>query len=123
MKQNEHELPKRKTVDIGHFGLYDWIAQRVSAVILAIYTVIFTTAIIILRNDGYLGWSDLFSNFWMKSISILATLALCYHAWVGIRDIWMDYIKPARIRLFLQGFSILWLIGCGFWAVSILWKV
>ena len=110
-------------MNIGHFGFYDWVAQRISAVILAIYTLVFFFALIFLRNDGYSAWSNLFSYFWMKSISLLAVFALCYHAWVGIRDIWMDYIKPQSIRLSLQFISIIWLVACGAWAFIILWKV
>ncbi len=113
----------KKSIDIAHFGFRDWVAQRVSAVILAIYTLIFVFALIILRNDGYLGWSELFTELWMRILSLLAVFALCYHAWVGVRDIWMDYIKPIAIRLGLQIFSILWLLGCGLWALIILWKV
>ena len=110
-------------VNIAHFGFRDWVAQRVSAIILALYTVVFIYALIVLRNEGYSGWSKLFSEFWMKILSYLAVLALCYHAWVGIRDIWMDYIKPVSLRLSLQICSILWLLGCGLWALIILWKV
>ncbi len=112
----------KKIVNIAHFGFRDWIAQRVSALILAIYTVILTCAILLLRNDGYHGWSYLFENIWMKIASFLAVLALCYHAWVGVREIWMDYIKPVGIRLGLQVFSIIWLVGCGLWALVILFK-
>ena len=110
-------------VDIAHFGFRDWVAQRVSAIILAVYTLVFVFALIILRNEGYQGWSNFFSELWIKILSVLAVIALCYHAWVGIRDIWMDYIKPVGIRLFLQVFSIFWLLGCGLWAIIILWKV
>lgn len=113
----------KKVVNIAHFGFRDWIAQRVSAIVLALYTSFFICAIIILRNDGYPGWSYLFQNIWMKIASSIAVLSLCYHAWVGIRDIWMDYIKPVRIRLSLQVFSILWLVGCGLWALLILFRV
>jgi succinate dehydrogenase / fumarate reductase membrane anchor subunit len=48
-------------------------------------------------------------------------LALYYHVWVGMRDIWMDYIKPVGLRLTLQMFTILWLIACAFYTVQILW--
>ena len=113
----------KKIVNIAHFGFRDWIAQRVSAVILAIYTVIFISAVIIVRNDGYAGWSHLFENIWMKISSFLAIIALCYHAWVGVREIWMDYIKPVGVRLGLQLFSIIWLVVCGLWALKILFMV
>ena len=121
MSENKSKLFS-SIVDIAHFGFRDWVAQRVSAIILAVYTIVFVFALIILRNEGYLGWSKLFSELWMKILSVLAVIALCYHAWVGIRDIWMDYIKPVGVRLFLQMFSIFWLLGSGLWAIIILWK-
>lgn len=64
-----------------------------------------------------------FASTGMKVFTLLALLALIYHAWVGIRDIWMDYVKPVGIRLGLQIFTILWLVGCGVWAIEILWRV
>ena len=46
-----------------------------------------------------------------------------YHVWVGIRDIWMDYIKSVGLRLTLQSLTILWLLACAAWTVQILWSV
>jgi len=46
-----------------------------------------------------------------------------YHAWIGVRDIWMDYVKPVGIRLALQVLTVLWLVGCAAYAIQILWKV
>ena len=37
--------------------------------------------------------------------------------------LWMDYVKPVGIRLTLQVFTILWLLGCAGWTVQILWRV
>ena len=49
-------------------------------------------------------------------------IALFYHAWVGMRDILMDYVKPVGIKLFLQVATLLWLIGCAVYAAQILWR-
>ncbi len=54
---------------------------------------------------------------------LVALLALFYHAWVGVRDIWMDYIKPTWVRLSLQTLTVLWLVGCAVWAVQVLWRL
>jgi hypothetical protein len=43
--------------------------------------------------------------------------SLVWHAWVGVRDIWMDYIKPVGVRLVLQVVTIVWLVGYAGWAV------
>jgi len=44
------------------------------------------------------------------------------HAWVGMREIWMDYIKSVGLRLFLQAFAIAWLLACSGWAIQVLWR-
>ena len=74
-------------------------------------------------EPGYGGWASIFAATWMKVFTLVTLLAFIYHAWVGIRDIWMDYVKPVGVRLALQIFTILWLVGCGVWAIEILWRV
>jgi succinate dehydrogenase / fumarate reductase membrane anchor subunit len=59
----------------------------------------------------------------MKLLTLLAFFILFYHAWIGVRDIWMDYIKPVSIRLTLQVLTVLYLVACAAYAVQILWKV
>ncbi|WP_260464932.1 succinate dehydrogenase, hydrophobic membrane anchor protein [Streptococcus pneumoniae] len=53
----------------------------------------------------------------------MAFVSLTYHAWIGVRDIWMDYVKPVAVRLTLQVLTILWLVGCAGYAAPILWRV
>jgi succinate dehydrogenase / fumarate reductase membrane anchor subunit len=55
-------------------------------------------------------------------LTLLTILAVCYHAWIGVRDIWMDYIKNTGLRLALHVFTILWLIGCAAFGVSALFN-
>ena len=56
-------------------------------------------------------------------LTFLAFVSLTYHAWIGVRDIWMDYVKPVAVRLTLQVLTILWLVGCAGYAAQILWRV
>lgn len=49
-------------------------------------------------------------------------MALFFHAWIGVRDALMDYVKPVGTRLFLQVATIVWLIGCAGYAAQILWR-
>lgn len=112
-----------KRVVVGaHYGLKDWILQRVTAVIMIVFTVILLTAFL-LGDGSYDAWAGLFANQLMKIVTFLALLSLFYHAWVGVRDIWMDYIKPVGVRLTLQVLTVLWLIGCTGYAAQILWRV
>ena len=73
--------------------------------------------------QGFDSWKSLFGPVWMKLFTIAASVSLIYHAWVGIREIWMDYIKPVGVKIGLQVFSIIWLLGCGIWIVTILLRI
>jgi succinate dehydrogenase / fumarate reductase membrane anchor subunit len=50
-------------------------------------------------------------------------MALTLHVWVGVRDIWMDYVKPVGVRLLLQVFTLVWLVSCLGWAIQVLWRL
>ena len=71
----------------------------------------------------YVGWASIFVPLWMKVLTLVAILALLYHAWIGVKDIWMDYVKPMGVRLALQVLTALWLLACAVWSVQILWRV
>jgi succinate dehydrogenase / fumarate reductase membrane anchor subunit len=122
MSTTDNIGPKRLVVG-AHYGLRDWLAQRITAVVIGVYMLVLGLLAIISPEPGYEGWAGIFAPTWMKVFTMLALLALIYHAWVGVRDIWMDYVKPVGVRLGLQIFTILWLVGCGVWAIDILWRV
>lgn len=114
--------PKRLVVG-AHYGLGDWMAQRFTAVAMAVYTVILLVAFLAGHNFSYEGWAALFAHSWMKVATFVTVASLVYHAWVGMRDVWMDYVKPTGIRLLLQVGTIVWLFACLAYVVIILWKV
>ncbi|AVA36552.1 succinate dehydrogenase, hydrophobic membrane anchor protein [Cupriavidus metallidurans] len=119
---NNNIGPKRLVVG-AHYGLKDWLAQRVTAVIMVVFTVVLAAVYLAFGNPSYEGWSGLFANQWMKILTFLTILSLLFHAWIGVRDIWMDYVKPMAVRLVLQVLTILWLVGCAGYAAQILWRV
>jgi succinate dehydrogenase / fumarate reductase membrane anchor subunit len=106
-----------------HYGLRDWLAQRVTAVFMVVYSIIFAIAALTLPEMSYEAWSGLFAGGFMRFVTFLFFLALFYHAWVGIRDIYMDYIKPVSIRLTLHVITLFVLIGYAGWAAQILWRL
>ena len=107
-----------------HYGLRDWLAQRVTAVLMALFTVIVFAQILLSKGPmGYDKWAGIFSPQWMKTLTFCVIIAMLYHAWVGMRNVWMDYVQPAGTRLLLQVFTIVWLIGCAGWAVQVLWRL
>jgi succinate dehydrogenase / fumarate reductase membrane anchor subunit len=108
-----------KRVVVGaHYGLRDWLAQRVTAALIALVQVVLGAG-----DIGYDKWAGIFSPQWMKALTFAVIVALIYHVWIGVRDIWMDYIKPVGLRLVLQVFTIVWLVACGGWAIQVLWRL
>lgn len=105
-----------------HYGLRDWLAQRVTAIIMIVYTLVLLVAFLCASDFSYEGWAGLFAQQWFKLLTFVTFLALFYHAWVGMRNIWMDYIRPVAIRLILQGVTIVWLVACAGWTAQILWR-
>ncbi|MEN9550904.1 MAG: Succinate dehydrogenase hydrophobic rane anchor subunit [Pseudomonadota bacterium] len=114
-----------KRVTVGaHFGLRDWLAQRVTAALMAAFTLVVLAQVIFTSGPiGYDEWAGIFASQWMKFLTFTTILCLLYHAWVGIRDIWMDYIKPLGLRIVLHVASLVWLIGCAGWAIQALWRL
>jgi succinate dehydrogenase / fumarate reductase membrane anchor subunit len=104
-----------------HYGLRDWLVQRVTAVVMAVYVSAVAAWALWQPAFGYDVWTELFSGNMMRSFSLLFLLSLFYHAWIGVRDIVMDYVKPAGIRLLIHVSVILALILYVIWAVQILW--
>jgi succinate dehydrogenase / fumarate reductase, membrane anchor subunit len=106
-----------------HYGMRDWLSQRVTAVLMALFTIALLVQVLLPGPMDYYRWSAIFAAQWMKVLSFTVIVALAWHAWVGMRDIWMDYIKPMGLRLALQVFTLVWLVGCAGWAVQVLWRL
>jgi succinate dehydrogenase / fumarate reductase membrane anchor subunit len=104
------------------YGLRDWLAQRITAAIMAVYTVIVLVVLIGGAPITYAVWQDLFSQGWMRVATLLFAASLAWHAWVGMRDILMDYVQPAGTRLALEVVVLLVLAGYLGWTVQILWR-
>jgi succinate dehydrogenase / fumarate reductase membrane anchor subunit len=112
-----------KTPVGAHFGLADWLLQRLTAVIMAAYTAFMLGCVLVGRPGNLLELRAMFSDSLIRILTMLFFVALLYHAWIGVRDIIMDYVKPTGVRLGLQlgvgAALLLYLI----WCASILWGV
>jgi succinate dehydrogenase / fumarate reductase membrane anchor subunit len=104
-----------------HYGLRDWLAQRVTAIVMLIYSVIFVVMLLKLPQFDFPNWKMMWSAPWMRFSTLLFLICLFVHAWVGMRNIFMDYIKHGGVRLTLYVLVILSLVAYGAWAVQILW--
>lgn len=105
----------------GRSGVYDWMVQRVSAVVLAAYSLFMLGYLLLTPELTYESWSALFSNTCMRIFSLMALVSLGAHAWVGLWTVTTDYIKNGVVRFLAQA-------GCGAvmfvyfaWGVQVLW--
>ena len=106
-----------------HYGLRDWLAQRVTAALMALFTLAVVVQVLLPGEMGYDKWAGIFSHQWMKLLTFVVILALLVHVWVGMRDILMDYVHAVGVRLPLQVLTIVWLVGCTGWAIQVLWRI
>jgi len=111
-------------------GLYDWMAQRVSAVVLAAYFLFLLGFVVLHPGLTYEDWNGLFSQNWMRIFSLLALLSILVHAWVGMWTITTDYLTQMAIGRWATGVRFLVQALCGVlqfvmfvWGVQILWGI
>ena len=106
-----------------HYGLRDWLSQRFTALIMAIFTIVVLVQLLVGGPIDYYKWSGIFARQWMKVLTFVVVVSMLWHVWVGMRDIWMDYIKPVSVKLVLNVFTIVWLVACAGWGIQVLWRL
>lgn len=127
MSTQERVGTKRLVVG-AHYGALDFLVQRCTAIIMAVYTLILIFGFVFSSGMSFETWQSLFT-FHVGGVplgQLLATLAflsLAWHAWIGARDIWMDYAHGAGLRLSLYILTALWLAGSIIYFVKILWSL
>ena len=122
MAENNN-IGQRRLVVGAHYGVRDWLAQRITAIVMAVFTIVLLVSFFGAHNFTYEGWAGLFARQWFKLFTLVTLLGLFYHVWVGVRDIFMDYVKNVGVRLTLLVLAVIWLVGCAAYSAQILWSV
>ncbi len=114
--------------NLSRSGLHDWMIQRVTAVVLAVYSVFIVGWLVCSGPVGFDQWSGLFEQTWMRVFTLLAIISLGGHAWVGMWTISGDYLNERALGSRATFFRFLFQAVCGIvmfgyvvWAVQILW--
>ncbi len=111
----------RRAIVGAHYGWMDFLAQRITAVVMAVYTLLVIAIALYSGGIDYALWQALFTRAAFRIATLLFALALLWHAWIGMRDIWMDYIKPTALRLTLEVLTVIVLMSYVGWVLLILW--
>jgi succinate dehydrogenase / fumarate reductase membrane anchor subunit len=104
-----------------HYGLRDWLMQRITAVAIAIYVVLLLGILLFTPGMDLAAWQGLFASQAFKLATFVALISVFLHAWVGMREIIMDYIRSTAVRLALEVVVIVALLVYTGWTMQILW--
>lgn len=113
----------KSVLGVNHQGVRDWVVQRVSAILMAIYFIAMMVYFVAHPNLSYAEWHYLFSRDGMKIATLLFIMSLLFHTWVGMWTIFTDYVKPYLVRCLLNFFVFLMLLTCLLWGILILWSM
>ena len=104
-----------------HYGTGDWLLQRFTGLFMAVYTAATLACVLWQPPRSHAELKVFFGGSVMRLATTLFFAALAYHAWVGMRDILMDYVKATGLRLALQVAVGGALIAYLAWSAAILW--
>jgi succinate dehydrogenase / fumarate reductase, membrane anchor subunit len=111
----------RREVIGAHYGLRGFVVQRVSAVVMAVYTVLAIVVFASMPRFDHASWKALWSMPSVRYATFAFVVAVLLHAWVGLRNVFMDYVHPTALRLTLYIVVIVALVMYGAWSIQILW--
>lgn len=99
-------------------GSRDWVVQRISAVVLAVYSLVML-GWFLTHQPTFVLWQGFMLSLPMRLFTLLMILALVGHAWVGMWTVLTDYVKSNGLRFVLQSAMILAVLVYLFWGVMI----
>ncbi|HEY6830819.1 MAG TPA: succinate dehydrogenase, hydrophobic membrane anchor protein [Gemmatimonadaceae bacterium] len=102
-------------------GLRAWLVQRVSAVYMFLFIVFFVAHFAVDSPQSYPGWHAWITSSAMTIATTAFFAALLAHAWVGLRDVLMDYVQAMAVRVALLGLVGFGLTAVGVWVLRLLW--
>jgi len=103
-------------------GLRDWLIQRVSAIIIGLYTLFIVIYLLANPSLAYAQWHHLFQGLPMRIITLLVVLTIVWHAWIGLWTVLTDYVKNTSVRVIVQGIIIILLAAYIISSIDVLWS-
>jgi succinate dehydrogenase / fumarate reductase membrane anchor subunit len=111
-----------KSATGAHIGTGTWLVQRATAVVLAVALPGLIIHFLAALPVDFPSWQALFAPLWVRVLLLLTMTGLALHAWVGMRDMFMDYVRSTGMRLALYLVVIVTLAGCEIVMLMVLWK-
>lgn len=100
-------------------GLSAWWVQRASAAYMLLFVLFLLGSLLLHPRHSYPEWLGWVSHTGITTAIVAFFAALLSHMWVGLRDVLIDYARPASLRLFLLGVVGAELLGMAVWVLWI----
>ena len=100
-------------------GLKAWLLQRITAIYLVLFLLYAGVWAMTNQPITYPAWKAWIAHPAVSLAILLFFLSLLLHAWVGVRNVLIDYIHPVSLRLLLLSLFATGLIGSGLWVLEI----
>jgi succinate dehydrogenase / fumarate reductase, membrane anchor subunit len=101
-------------------GLPAWWVQRASALFILAFVVLSVGALSLHPHPSYAQWKAWAGNPGVALALCVFFTALFAHMWVGLRDLILDYARPAGLRVVLLFMLAAALLGAAAWVLRIL---
>ena len=101
-------------------GLGEWLLQRLTAVYMAGFGVLALISLLLSSRPDYAHWQAWLSGSGVRILLALFFISALLHAWIGLRSVYMDYLKPTWLRASALSLTLLALLAQAVWVGNIL---
>lgn len=115
---------------LGRRGLFDFLVQRVSAVVLGLFALCVGGWFAVNPGAGHVELVGYLGTPVMMVFASLAVASLIAHTWIGMWTIGTDYLRPHYFGRVATVFRLAYQVGVGLvllaygaWAISVIWRL
>lgn len=112
---------RMRVTSSSHAGLSEWLLQRMSAIYLGFFIIYISTRLTFWPINDFEHWHSWLGSPFVRIAWLLAFASLLLHAWIGMRSVLLDYLKPFQLRFIVSMIFATGLIASGFWVIDILY--
>jgi succinate dehydrogenase / fumarate reductase membrane anchor subunit len=120
----------KNVTSLSRSGLSDFVIQRVSAVILLVYTLCVVGFLVARTDLDHAAFVAYFRHPAMQIFSTLAILSIAAHAWIGMWTVATDYVREHYFGAHATSFRIAFEFACllalfayVLWGLTIVWRM
>lgn len=104
-------------------GFRAWLIQRLTALYLLVFVVFVLAHFVFHAPKSYVDWQTWVARTPVALAIWLFFAALAMHAWIGMRDVTLDYVGPLLLRILVLASIALALLASLAWASRVLFSV